>query len=86
MFGTYKRQLREKRATSRLSHLTEESKSIFQITEYNGELYFTIGTTKFCPCSMLKDEPIKALEKIRKLYIERNQNKDSDDLLHGQRV
>lgn len=40
----------------------------FQVTEFNGVLWLTHMGCLICPCSMFKEEPITALQHIRKEY------------------
>lgn len=49
-----------------ISHRAEET---FQIKEVLGELWFTHYGEPFCPCSMMKDEPISVLKTLRQLYV-----------------
>lgn len=42
---------------------------IFQIMEYSGKLWFTYNGFPFCPCDMMKDEPLVALEELRSTYV-----------------
>lgn len=42
---------------------------IFQIMEYSGKLWFTYNGFPFCPCDMMKDEPLVALEELRNTYV-----------------
>lgn len=52
-------------------HERDEQKArwLFQVTEHYGELWITHAGEPVCPCSMLKDEPVKAVTKIRELYL-----------------
>ena len=49
----------------------ETSRSLYQLCEFNGEIWLTYGGNLVCPSSMLKDEPVEAVEKMRDLYIGR---------------
>ena len=49
----------------------ETAAELYQVCEYNGELWLTYSGHLVCPCSMLKDEPVDALKKMRELYIAR---------------
>lgn len=42
----------------------------FQVTEFNGSLWLTHMGSLICPCSMFKEEPIVALQHIRKEFTE----------------
>lgn len=56
--------------------VVEKSKEIYQIREKDGELWLTYEGQSVIPCSMLNEEPIKALESLRKLFINSNNNRD----------
>jgi len=47
---------------------------IFQITEHNHRLWFTYNGRLFCPCDMMKKEPLDALLDLRTSYIVCNSN------------
>ena len=50
-------------------YVKECAKRTFQITEHNGKFWFTYNGSLFCPCDMMKEEPIDALSQLRNLYI-----------------
>ena len=41
----------------------------FQIAERGGEIWLTFDGVYILPCSMLNQEPVKALETIRKMHL-----------------
>lgn len=41
----------------------------YQISERDGELWLLFDNVYVCPCSMLKDAPVEAIEKMRTLYL-----------------
>jgi hypothetical protein len=47
----------------------KRSIEIFQIREYYGKLWFTYNGFPFCPCDMMKKEPLDALEELRDIYV-----------------
>lgn len=49
----------------------ETAAELYQVREYNGELWLTYSGNLVCPSSMLKDEPVEAVRKMRELYVER---------------
>ena len=49
----------------------ETAADLYQVREYKGELWVTYNACLVCPCSMLKDEPVEAIRKMRELYTER---------------
>lgn len=53
--------------------LRHDSFFLFQITEYQNELWITFNGNLVCPCSMLNMEPVDALTKMRELYIKRHE-------------
>ena len=62
-------ELRKKRYLRRLEG---ESKDIYQLREFKGQLWLTYNGFLVCPTSLFSEEAIKTLEEIRKLYVERN--------------
>lgn len=52
--------------------LTKAAKQIFQIEEFDGELYLTYNCALICPTEMFADNTLDALEIIRDLYVKRN--------------
>lgn len=52
---------------------TKEAEQAYQIREFNNELWLTYNGALICPTDMLYgDDSVKALQNIRKLYVERN--------------
>ena len=52
--------------------IEEDANFYYQITEHDGEIWVTFNNFLVCPCSMLKDEPVEAIKKMRELYIKRH--------------
>lgn len=52
--------------------LEQEAKVIYQIKEFDGEIWLTFNGALVCPCVLLMNEPVEALNTIRKLYVKRN--------------
>ena len=50
----------------------ENANTLYQVCEFNGELWITYVGSLVCPCSMLKDDAVEAIRKMRELYIERS--------------
>jgi hypothetical protein len=44
---------------------------IYQLREYDNKLWLTYQGGLVCPCDMLSMEPVEAVNKMRELYIER---------------
>lgn len=59
----------------RIEWIEKRADEIFQITEYDGRLWFTYETFLYCPCSMMGDDTIGALATLRKNYIDRKTKK-----------
>ncbi len=67
-------QFRERMAEKRLSRITDNSDSLFQVCEHDGKLWVTYAGNLVLPCDMLNVEPIEALHTMRTLYTERLTN------------
>ena len=65
------RERKEYQQQKRIERIKKRAIEIFQITEYNGQLWFTYDNFLYCPCSMIGNEPINALSMLREQYIER---------------
>jgi hypothetical protein len=65
------RKRKEYQERKRIERIKKRADEIFQITEYNGQLWFTCDNFLYCPCSMVGNEPINALSMLREQYIER---------------
>lgn len=52
--------------------IIRESEEKYQVCEYGGELWLTFVGGLVCPCSMLKDDPVESLKKMRELYVKRH--------------
>ena len=61
---------KESREKNAEKYVKECAKRTFQITEHNGRFWFTYNGSLFCPCDMMKDEPLVALNKLREGYID----------------
>lgn len=72
---TFFENLRKKRIERRNRRIEQVARIMFEIEEYDGQLWFTCNDVLFCPCSLLsgdKDESaVDMLITIRNLYIER---------------
>lgn len=67
------REMREKRRQDKATHAENFAKILYQITEHEGQLWFTYNGSLFSPCSLLCDDtsPVAMLGVLRKLYVER---------------
>jgi len=52
--------------------IIRESEEKYQVCEYGGELWLTFVGGLVCPCSMLKDDPVESLKRMRELYVKRH--------------
>ena len=50
----------------------KEANAIYQVREYEGEIWLTFNGEIVCPMGMFKEETIAALEMIREMYVRRN--------------
>lgn len=50
----------------------EAANNLYQVCEFENELWLTYNGNLVCPCSMLKDDAVEAVRKMRELYIERS--------------
>ena len=69
------RERKEYQERKRIERIEKRAEEIFQITEYDGRLWFTYETFLYCPCSMMGDDAIGALVALRKSYIDRKTKK-----------
>ena len=69
-FSDYLENLKTRRKANKEKYIKERANDIYQITEYCGRLWFTYNGSLFCPCDMMKDEPLVALNKLREGYID----------------
>lgn len=63
--------LKEKISKSRKNNAIKSSKLIFQVTEYNGDLWFVYCGNLVCPCNLFKDDYSNVLRKMRDSFIKR---------------
>jgi hypothetical protein len=68
-FGFWDR-LSQKRKEQSANAIKKRANDIYQISECFGKLWFTYNGFPFCPCDMMKDEPLVALNKLREGYID----------------
>lgn len=47
------------------------SLTLYQIQEYGGEIWLTYNGNLICPCSMLNEDPVKAIGVMREMYVAR---------------
>ena len=71
----YRQEYRQHQASKAVRRSEQEADALFQIAEYDDQLWLTFGGSKVCPCDMLKDEPVEAVKKMRELYIKQNLKK-----------
>ena len=68
----YLDRLKKSRQNNKERYIREHANDIYQITEYCGQFWFTYNGSIFCPCDMMKKEPLDALVELRSFYITRN--------------
>lgn len=55
-------------------NLNKAARQIYQIEEFDGQLWLTYNGALICPTDMFVSPPLPALSEIRQLYVERNTN------------
>lgn len=73
-FSNFLENFKTRRKANTEKYIKERANDIYQITEYCGRLWFTYNGSLFCPCDMMKKEPLDALSDLRTSYIVRNSN------------
>lgn len=68
----YLDRLKKSRHNNKERYIRERANDVYQITEYCGQLWFTYNGSLFCPCDLMKKEPLDALVELRLFYITRN--------------
>lgn len=63
---------KNKRRESHEKNIKRRAELMFQVTEYNHELWFTHNGMLFCPCKMISGEPTDVLSELRTSYYARN--------------
>ena len=61
----------KRKAAKNKEEVVKNSLDLYQIQEYKGELWITYDGHLVCPTSMLVDEAVVAIERMRAMYIER---------------
>lgn len=56
----------------RKEKLENEAKEIYQLKEFEGDIWLTFNGSLVCPKKLLSAEPVCVLHEIRKLYVKRN--------------
>ena len=57
---------------TRKSEAEEKANELYQVQEYQGEIWLVFDSRLVCPASMLKDSLVDSLKVMRALYVERN--------------
>ena len=63
--------IRHIRAMRREREKLENASFLYQVKEYQQELWLTFAGNLVCPCSMLGEPPVEAISKMRDLYMKR---------------
>lgn len=45
--------------------------ALYQLCEYNGEIWLTYGDHLICPTEMLKDDAVTVVKTVRQLFVDR---------------
>lgn len=65
-------ELKRKKQERRKENIRVRANEIYQITEFSGKLWFTCNGFLFCPCDLVKEDPVDALNELRSCYVSRN--------------
>lgn len=68
IFKELKRKYKLRRERFRNKYVSECAQRIYQITEYNGEIWLTFNNQKVLPLSFLKNDDVTVLIQLRELY------------------
>lgn len=68
----YRQEYHQKSVERKVKCKEYEANFMFQIAEYEGQLWLVFNGSNVCPCDMLKDTPVEAVKKMRELYIKHN--------------
>lgn len=63
---------KEKRRERKKSNLKKSSCEVFNVKEFGGKIWLTHNGCLVCPSSMLEDDIVKSVEKMRELFVTRN--------------
>ena len=63
------RTLKESHTKNVAKLINRRAKEMYQIKERDGEIWLTYEGCYVCPCSMLKEEPVDAICKLRDIFI-----------------
>lgn len=67
---------KEKKALHKKEDAIRRSMELFQVREYNKELWFIYDNELVCPMTMVEKMPVDTLYAMRKLFVERTCNKE----------
>lgn len=74
----------EKKHHKEFVEAMERACELYQVCEYNGELWLTYSDNLICPASMLKPAPVDAVNDMRSLYVaRRNRKKRNSTTING---
>ena len=76
MHLTVFKSINNKRKAMNSKRAEQRSVEVYQISEHNGQLWFTFMSNLVCPCNMFKDEPVEALKKMRNDFIARENGEE----------
>ena len=52
-------------------NVEQQACELFQIMEFEGELWLTYNNALVCPCGMLNAAPVEAVRSMRELFVKR---------------
>ena len=66
---------KEEKQERKVRFIEDRARELYQLREFNGQLWLTYNDFLICPSDMLKQDPIEALACIRDYYVQRNTEK-----------
>ena len=75
IISSIKRLIRKIRFKSESERVLE----VFQLKEHDNQLWLTVNGGLVCPASMLKEEPVVAVNMMRVMYMDRLFGKEDKD-------
>ena len=70
---------RDSRRKEKAFRLIEETREIFQLQEYDAQIWLTYRGALICPTTMLKGDAIESVNAMRTMYINRNKEDEGED-------
>lgn len=70
---------RDSRRKEKAFRLIEESREIFQLQEYDAQIWLTYRGALICPTTMLKHDAIESVNAMRTMYFDRNKDDEGEN-------